>query len=112
MFEAGGVAAVAAPLRDAGFLTDTPTVTGNSLFAELDQAPSATANHPLVHPVENPLRPHGGFAVLYGNLAPEEIGRASCRERGESSERAVAVKDKTKRGGKRGSERKNMSTRQ
>src|SRR5690625_7896005 len=96
MFEAGGVAAVAAPLRDAGFLTDTPTVTGNSLFAELDQAPPATANHPLVHPVENPLRPHGGFAVLYGNLAPEgcvvklaglsntrfsgpEIGRASCR---------------------------------
>lgn len=71
MFKAGGVAAVAAPLRAAGFLTDTPTVTGNSLFAELDQAPPATANHPLVHPVEKPLRPHGGFAVLYGNLAPE-----------------------------------------
>src|SRR5690625_5343458 len=37
MFEAGGVAAVAAPLRAAGFLTDTPPVTGNRLFSELDR---------------------------------------------------------------------------
>ncbi len=71
MFEAGGVAAIANELRRAGMLADTPTVTGRSLFAELDEAPPAQAAHAVVHPVDKPLKPRGGYAILYGNLAPE-----------------------------------------
>src|SRR5690625_7698456 len=64
MFEAGGVAAVAAPLRAAGFLTDTPSVTGNNLFAELDKVPTATANHQIVLLVDKTLRPHSSIVVI------------------------------------------------
>ncbi len=71
MFEAGGVAAIANELRGAGMLTDVPTVTGRSFFAELDDAPGATVERDLVHPVTDPLKPRGGYAILYGNLAPE-----------------------------------------
>ncbi len=71
MFEAGGVAAVAQVLRKAGMLTDTPTVTGRSLFAELDAAPGPQAGHKVVYPVDAPVKPRGGYAILYGNLAPQ-----------------------------------------
>lgn len=71
MFEAGGVAAIANELRRAGMLTDTATVTGRSLFEELDAAPPAQIEHDLVHPVDRPLKSRGGYAILYGNLAPE-----------------------------------------
>ncbi|RAP56198.1 dihydroxy-acid dehydratase [Oleiagrimonas sp. MCCC 1A03011] len=71
MFEAGGVAAIANELRRAGMLVDTPTVTGRSLFAELDDAPPAQVAHDLVHSVDAPIKPRGGYAILYGNLAPQ-----------------------------------------
>jgi dihydroxy-acid dehydratase len=65
------VAAIADELRRAGMLSDTPTITGRSLFAELDDAPPAQAEHAVVHPVDAPVKPRGGYAILYGNLAPE-----------------------------------------
>ncbi|HEX7339711.1 MAG TPA: dihydroxy-acid dehydratase, partial [Rhodanobacteraceae bacterium] len=71
MFESGGVAAIANELRRAGMLIDTPTVTGRSLFAELDDAPPAAVKRDLVHSVDKPLSPRGGYSILYGNLAPE-----------------------------------------
>jgi dihydroxy-acid dehydratase len=71
MFEAGGVAAVANELRHAGLLEDTPTVTGRSLFTELEHAPPASASFRVVHPVAEPLKPRGGYSILYGNVAPE-----------------------------------------
>jgi dihydroxy-acid dehydratase len=71
MYEAGGVAAVATELRHAGMLTDTPTVTGRSLFAELDTMPAVDSPHAVVHPVAQPIKPRGGYSILYGNLAPE-----------------------------------------
>jgi dihydroxy-acid dehydratase len=51
-------------------LEDTPTVTGRSLFDELDQA-EETAGQEVVRTPDAPVRPRGGFGILYGNLAPE-----------------------------------------
>jgi dihydroxy-acid dehydratase len=68
---AGGTAIVAQELRKAGMLKDTPTVTGHTLFADLDSAPAATAGQDVVRTVANPLKPRGGYSILYGNLSPE-----------------------------------------
>jgi dihydroxy-acid dehydratase len=70
LFGAGGSARVAQELIAAGMLEDTPTVTGRSLFAETEAAPRAEQQD-VVHPVNAPLKPRGGYSILYGNLAPE-----------------------------------------
>jgi dihydroxy-acid dehydratase len=70
MFGAGGSARVAQELIEAGMLEDVPTVTGRSLFEEAAAAPRAE-NQDVVHPVSAPLKPRGGYSILYGNLAPE-----------------------------------------
>ena len=69
LFAAGGTALVARELATAGRLTDTPSCTGRTLFAEIEQA-AETADQPVVRPVTDPFKPRGGFGVLYGNLAP------------------------------------------
>ncbi|QWT19802.1 dihydroxy-acid dehydratase [Bacillus sp. NP157] len=71
MSAAGGVAIVAQELRKAGMLKDTPTVTGRSMFEELDAAPKATEGQVVVRPVAEPFKPRGGYSILYGNLSPE-----------------------------------------
>src|SRR4249919_3085443 len=68
---AGGTALVAEQLRIAGMLDDSPTVTGRSLFAELDAAAAAPEGQQVVRAVSDPLKPRGGYSILYGNLAPE-----------------------------------------
>ena len=70
LFGAGGSARVAQELIAAGMLEDAPTVTGRTLFAEVAAAPRAEAQD-VVHPVSAPLKPRGGYSILYGNLAPE-----------------------------------------
>jgi dihydroxy-acid dehydratase len=70
LFGAGGSACVAKELIAAGMLEDAPTVTGRSLFEEVAAAPRAE-NQDVVHPVNAPLKPRGGYSILYGNLAPE-----------------------------------------
>jgi dihydroxy-acid dehydratase len=70
LFGAGGSGRVAQELIAAGMLEDAPTVTGRSLFAEAAAAPRAE-NQVVVHPVNLPLKPRGGYSILYGNLAPE-----------------------------------------
>ena len=70
MFGAGGSARVAEELIAADMLIDAPTVTGRSLFDEVAAAPRA-ATQDVVHPVSQPLKPRGGYSILYGNLAPE-----------------------------------------
>jgi dihydroxy-acid dehydratase len=70
LFGAGGSARVAQELIAAGMLEDTPTVTGHSLFDEVAAAPHAEQQD-VVHPVSAPLKPRGGYSILYGNLAPE-----------------------------------------
>jgi dihydroxy-acid dehydratase len=71
MTAAGGMAEVARELRSAGLIEDAPTVTGNSLFEELDQAAPAPRGQRVVVPVADAFKPRGGYTILYGNLAPE-----------------------------------------
>jgi dihydroxy-acid dehydratase len=70
LFEAGGTRLIGKRLQEAGRLIDNPTVTGRTLFEELDTA-SATPGQEVVLSVEAPLKPRGGFGVLYGDLAPK-----------------------------------------
>ncbi|HEY8585217.1 MAG TPA: dihydroxy-acid dehydratase [Rhodanobacter sp.] len=70
LFGAGGSARVAQELIAAGMLNDAPTVTGRSLFGEVADAPRAPTQD-VVHPVSAPIKPRGGYSILYGNLAPE-----------------------------------------
>lgn len=70
LFQAGGCARVAQELIDAGLLDDAPTVTGRSLFSEVAALPRV-ATQTVVHAVATPLKPRGGYSILYGNLAPD-----------------------------------------
>jgi dihydroxy-acid dehydratase len=70
MFQQGGTALVARELRAAGLIEDIPTVTGRSFFTELDDVP-APASQDVVRPVASPIKPRGGYSILYGDLAPE-----------------------------------------
>ena len=70
LFGAGGSGRVAQELIAAGMLEDAPTVTGRSLFEEAAAAPRAETQN-VVHPIAQPLKPRGGYSILYGNLAPE-----------------------------------------
>lgn len=69
--EAGGTSIVARELKTAGMLFDSPTVTGNSLFVEIDNAPEAKAGQQVVKSVKEAFKPRGGYSILYGNIAPE-----------------------------------------
>ncbi len=71
MTAAGGMAQVVRELRAAGLLEDAPTVTGRTLFEEVDAAPPAPADQQVVVPVARAFKPRGGYSILYGNLAPE-----------------------------------------
>ncbi len=70
MFRSGGTALVARELREAGLIADVPTVTGRSLFGELD-ALSPPVAQDVVRSVRDPIKPRGGYSILYGDLAPE-----------------------------------------
>jgi len=72
MYAFGGAALVARELKDAGLIADIPTVTGRSFFAELADAAMADADaQDVVRPIADPLKPRGGYSILYGNLAPD-----------------------------------------
>jgi dihydroxy-acid dehydratase len=67
---AGGMALVAKRLMDAGLIKDSPTVSGRSLFEEAALA-KETPGQQVVVPLDKPLKPNGGLAILRGSLAPE-----------------------------------------
>jgi len=70
LFVAGGTPLVINRLKQAGLLSDTPTVSGRSLFEECADIQEADGQEVVV-PFDRPLKPRGGFGILYGNLAPE-----------------------------------------
>jgi len=70
LFTAGGTPLVIERLRKAGLLTDTPTVSGKSLFEECVNAVE-TPGQQVVTSFDKPIKPRGGFGILYGNIAPE-----------------------------------------
>lgn len=70
MFLAGGTRLFAQRLVEAGLLADTPTVTGRSLHEEAADAVESE-NQRVIKTVADPVKPDGGFRILYGDLAPE-----------------------------------------
>ena len=70
MSEAGGSALLGRRLAEAGLIADAPTVTGRSLFETFADA-AETPGQAVILTVDKPLKPRGGYGVLYGNLAPE-----------------------------------------
>ena len=70
MEAAGGMRLLAARLRELGLVADTPTVTGDSLFALADAAAETPAQE-VIREAKRPLKARGGLAILTGSLAPE-----------------------------------------
>ena len=82
LYRAGGVALVARRLREAGLLhDDAPTVTGRSIGEHAGEA-RETPGQRVVRPLDDPIAPTGGLAILRGNLAPEgSVVKLSGHER-------------------------------
>jgi dihydroxy-acid dehydratase len=71
LYRAGGVPLVVKRLREAGRLhDDAVTVTGHTI-GEVGEAAEETGGQEVVRPIDDPLKPNGGFAILRGNLAPD-----------------------------------------
>jgi dihydroxy-acid dehydratase len=70
MFEAGGTPALVRRLAGENLLTDAATVTGQSLF-EAAAGFAEQDGQQVIREVADPIKPRGGFGILYGNLSPE-----------------------------------------
>jgi dihydroxy-acid dehydratase len=71
LYEAGGVPLVLKRLLEAGILNaDAQTVTGRTIGEHAAQA-TETDGQRVVRPLDDPLKPTGGFAILRGNIAPD-----------------------------------------
>ncbi len=70
MFEAGGTPLVIHKLKQAGLISDTPTVSGKSLFEECAVV-NEKPGQKVILDFDQALAARGGFGILYGNLAPE-----------------------------------------
>jgi dihydroxy-acid dehydratase len=103
--EAGGIPSVLKILEPL-ICDDLLTVTGETIR---DRAEKAQNNRPgVIHPLEAPLSPQGGLAILHGNLAPDgavvkqsgvvpgmlrHTGPARVYECEEELENSIATKD-------------------
>jgi len=70
LFAAGGTPLVIDRLKNAGLVTDSQTITGRTLFEECADVREAEGQE-VVTRFDRPLKPRGGFGILYGNLAPQ-----------------------------------------
>jgi dihydroxy-acid dehydratase len=71
LYRAGGVPLILKRLLEAGILhADELTVTGRTIGEEAEAAEEAPGQE-VVRPLDDPLKPGGGLAILRGNLAPE-----------------------------------------
>jgi len=70
LFAAGGTRLVTQRLAEAGKITNTPTVSGRSLFAEAAEA-EETPGQVVVATIDQPIMERGSYAVIYGDVAPE-----------------------------------------
>jgi dihydroxy-acid dehydratase len=71
LYRAGGVPLVLKRLKDGGLLhEDEMTVTGNTIGEEADKVVEEVGQE-VVLPVDAPLKPQGGLAILRGNICPD-----------------------------------------
>jgi dihydroxy-acid dehydratase len=67
----GGTPVIARRMLDAGLIEgNLQTVSGRTLTEEAQDA-QETEGQDVVHPLGQPIKPHGGLVILRGNLAPE-----------------------------------------
>jgi dihydroxy-acid dehydratase len=71
MYRAGGVGLVMRELVKAGLLHAEARCVDGRTLGQVADAAVETEGQEVVVPIETPLKPRGGVAVLYGNLAPE-----------------------------------------
>ncbi len=71
LYKAGGIQLVAQRLLEGDHLAgDAITVTGRTIAEEAKTA-KETPGQEVVRPLDKPIKPNGGLAILKGNLAPE-----------------------------------------
>ncbi len=71
LFHAGGVPTVIDRLLEADLMhPDALTVTGDRI-GDLGSNGAEPEGQEVIRPLDNPLKPNGGFAILRGNLAPD-----------------------------------------
>jgi dihydroxy-acid dehydratase len=71
LYEAGGVPVLLRRLKEAGLLHEQAlTVTGRTVGELADDAVEADGQR-VVRPLDDPLAPEGGLAILRGNVAPD-----------------------------------------
>ena len=71
LYRAGGVPLLMKRLKDGGLLHEGAlTVTGQTI-GEIADAARETAGQRVVRPLNDPMKPTGGLAILRGNLAPD-----------------------------------------
>ena len=69
--KAGGMPVIAKRLFDGGYVDGSAmTVTGRTFAVEAADA-KETPGQEVIRPLSNPIKAHGGLAILTGNLAPE-----------------------------------------
>jgi dihydroxy-acid dehydratase len=69
--KAGGIGLIARRLLEGGYLDGSAlTCTGRTLDEEAGQV-QETPGQEVIRPLDKPLKPRGGFAILRGSLAPE-----------------------------------------
>jgi dihydroxy-acid dehydratase len=72
MYEAGGVGLVMRELlKQPGLLHGDATTVDGLTIAEIAERVTETPGQKVVVPLETPLKPNGGLAILRGSLAPE-----------------------------------------
>ncbi|MEP7352087.1 MAG: dihydroxy-acid dehydratase [Acidobacteriota bacterium] len=69
--KAGGIPVISKRLLDGGYVHGgAMTVTGRTFAEEANEA-KETPGQEVIRPLSNPIKAHGGLAILKGNLAPE-----------------------------------------
>ncbi|MGB3457018.1 MAG: dihydroxy-acid dehydratase [Litorimonas sp.] len=70
LYKAGGSGLIGKRLVADGRIEDQKTVTGRTLFEEIDAA-TETPGQDVVRAFSDPVKSRGGYGILYGDLAPE-----------------------------------------
>jgi dihydroxy-acid dehydratase len=71
LYRAGGVRLIAKRLLEGGLIhPDAQTVTGRTIAEEANEAEEQSGQE-VIRPLDNPIKPNGGLAILRGNLAPD-----------------------------------------
>jgi dihydroxy-acid dehydratase len=69
--KAGGIPVIAKRLLDGGYVDGSALTCTGRTFAEEAATAKETAGQEVIRPLDKPLKPAGGLAILRGSLAPE-----------------------------------------